>query len=56
MDEQFAITFVAATTSNSNEADGTGAESMKIIHTWRRTDDGWKIIGGMCGALVGRVR
>ena len=51
VDEQFAITFVAATTSSLNEADETDVESMKIVHTWRRTDDGWKIIGGMCGAL-----
>ena len=25
--------------------------SNKIVHTWRRTADGWKIIGGMCGPL-----
>ena len=46
LDEDFAITYVAATTT------AAGATTrMKLVHTWRRTDDGWKIIGGMCGPL-----
>lgn len=51
IDEQFAITYLTAKTTTSNEADGTDVETIKIVHTWRRTDDGWKIIGGMCGSL-----
>jgi ketosteroid isomerase-like protein len=51
VDEQFAITYVAATTITANETGAAKAESIKIVHTWRRTDDGWKIIGGMCGPL-----
>ena len=52
VDEQFAITYLAATTTVSNEAAGAETRSMKLVHTWRRTDDGWRIIGGMCGPLV----
>ena len=24
---------------------------LKLVHTWKATDRGWKIIGGMCGPL-----
>jgi len=51
VDDQFAITYVAATTTTSNQSGGPNIELIKIVHTWRRTDDGWKIIGGMCGPL-----
>ncbi len=51
VDNDFAITYVAATTTGQDEAGAENDVSMKIVHTWRRTDDGWKIIGGMCGPL-----
>ena len=51
VDEQFAITYLAATTTMAREATGAEVTSIKIVHTWRRTDIGWKIIGGMCGPL-----
>ncbi len=47
VDEDFAITYVAAATTTS---DGKTSH-IKLVHTWRRTADGWKIIGGMCGPL-----
>ena len=51
VDEQFAITYLAATTTSSSESGATEASTIKLVHTWRRTDAGWKIIGGMCGPL-----
>jgi len=51
VEEQFAVNYLAATTRRSNESGAAGIESIKIVHTWRRTDDGWRIIGGMCAAL-----
>ena len=51
VDEQFAISYLAATTTSSTEAGEADVSSIKLVHTWRRTDDGWKIIGGMCGPL-----
>jgi len=52
VEDGFAITYLSAKTV---WIDSTGDEKSmleKIVHTWKKTDDGWKIIGGMCGPLV----
>jgi ketosteroid isomerase-like protein len=51
VDSDFAITYVAATTVWLDEAGREKSQMMKLVHTWKPTDDGWKIIGGMCGPL-----
>ena len=51
LDEDFAVTYVAATTTIPLEAGGSKIEMIKLVHSWRPTDDGWKIVGGMCGPL-----
>lgn len=48
----FAVTYLSAVT-NWTEAGGASASKReKFVHTWQATDDGWKIIGGMCAPLV----
>lgn len=50
LDDAFAVTYLAATLRwevNGEES----RKGEKIVHTWKRTADGWKIIGGMCGPL-----
>jgi len=51
VDNGFAITYVAANTIWSDEAGEEKSQMIKLVHTWKRTDAGWKIIGGMCGSL-----
>lgn len=51
VDKDFAITYVAVTTTGTDASGVEKCVSEKIVHTWRRTGDGWKIIGGMCGPL-----
>lgn len=51
VDEGFAITYLSARTT---WADAEGKEQSKLekfVHTWKATDDGWRIIGGMCAPL-----
>ncbi len=49
VDDEFAITYVAATTTWRDDAGVQNYLYRKLTHTWRRTDNGWNIIGGMCG-------
>jgi len=51
VDNGFAITYLTATTVWSDETGEEKSEMTKLVHTWKRTDAGWKIIGGMCGPL-----
>ena len=49
--DDFAITYLSAM-SSWHEKDGTMQKNkIKLVHTWLKTHDGWKIIGGMCGGL-----
>ena len=52
VEDGFAITYLSAKTV---WIDATGSEKSlleKIVHTWKKTDDGWKIMGGMCSPLA----
>jgi len=51
VDNGFAITYLLATTVWSDKTGEEKSEMAKLVHTWKHTDDGWKIIGGMCGPL-----
>lgn len=51
VDDDFAVTFVAATTTTRDETGREIVSMRKFTHTWLWTDDGWKIIAGMCGPL-----
>lgn len=47
----FALTYLSAVT-DWREADGqTTTKREKFVHTWQKTPEGWKIIGGMCAPL-----
>lgn len=49
--DSFALTYLSAVT-DWREANGqTATEREKFVHTWQRTPEGWKIIGGMCAPL-----
>ena len=51
VDKEFAITYLSARTVWT---DGNGKKQSKLekfVHTWKATDGGWKIIGGMCAPL-----
>ena len=51
VDGDFAITYLSATTDWTDK-DGTRKSKLeKFVHTWKSTDKGWKIIGGMCAPL-----
>ncbi|MEM9301012.1 MAG: DUF4440 domain-containing protein [Pseudomonadota bacterium] len=45
----FAVTYLAARTRSSRDRDY--ARGQKLVHTWRETPAGWKIVGGMCAEL-----
>jgi hypothetical protein len=52
VDRDFAITYLSA---RSDWTDSKGAKQSKLqkfVHTWKATDRGWKIIGGMCAPLT----
>jgi len=47
----FAITYLSART-DWNDPNGVRQSKLeKFVHTWKATDHGWKIIGGMCAPL-----
>lgn len=51
VDNRFAITYLSARTAWTS-ADGAKQSKLeKLVHTWKATDGGWKIIGGMCAPL-----
>jgi hypothetical protein len=46
----FAITYLS--TRSETSVDGVKQIKLqKFVHTWKATDHGWKIIGGMCAPL-----
>ena len=48
---EFAITYLSAL-ANWTDKDGTPrTELFKLVHTWKSTKAGWKIVGGMCRPL-----
>ena len=49
--DDFAITYLSAVTMWNNKEGAEQIQKMKLVHTWIKTDDGWKIVGGMCGGL-----
>jgi ketosteroid isomerase-like protein len=52
VDRDFAITYLSA---RSDWTDANGVKQSKLekfVHTWKATDHGWKIIGGMCAPLT----
>lgn len=51
VDRDFAITYLS-TRSEWAGADGVKQSKLqKFVHTWKATDHGWKIVGGMCAPL-----
>lgn len=51
VDKGFALTYLSARTLWTTP-DGTKESKLeKFVHTWKATDGGWKIIGGMCAPL-----
>ena len=50
VDDTFAVTYLAATT-RWREGKVQRTLLQKLVHTWKRVDGDWKIIGGMCGPL-----
>ena len=52
VEEHFAVTDLAATTTSSTDFAHPRVRAVKIPRTWRRAGDGSKITGGMCGALA----
>jgi hypothetical protein len=50
VDGDFAITYLS--TRSETSVDGVKQIKLqKFVHTWKATDHGWKIIGGMCAPL-----
>jgi sugar lactone lactonase YvrE/ketosteroid isomerase-like protein len=48
----FAVTYLSAVTTWTEAGGGPASKREKFVHTWQATDDGWKIVGGMCAPLV----
>jgi len=51
VDDGFAVTYLSAATVWTNPDGVKQSKLEKLVHTWKATDDGWKIIGGMCAPL-----
>lgn len=51
IDDGFAITYLSARTVWTSPDGAHQSKLQKFVHTWKATDHGWKIIGGMCAPL-----
>lgn len=51
VDDGFAITYLSARTTWTGADGGQRSKLEKFVHSWKATDHGWKIIGGMCAPL-----
>ena len=51
VDDGFAVTYLSARTTWTDAEGVKQSKLEKFVHTWKATDDGWKIIGGMCAPL-----
>ena len=47
----FAITYLSAAAAWTDKEGKPQSSLLKLVHTWKATDKGWKIVGGMCGPL-----
>ena len=52
VDKDFAITYLSTKTVWTDSDGVKQIKPERFIHTWKATDHGWKIIGGMCAPLV----
>ncbi len=51
VDGAFAITYLSAQTTWMDPGGAQRSKLEKFVHSWKATDNGWKIIGGMCAPL-----
>ena len=51
VEDEFAVTYLSATTVWTDESGASNSAMIKLVHTWIKIEDDWKIIGGMCGPL-----
>lgn len=51
VDRGFAVTYLSARTVWTSPDGAKQSKLEKLVHTWKATDRGWKIIGGMCAPL-----
>lgn len=51
LDHGFAITYLSARTVWTGPDGVKQSKLEKFVHTWKATNRGWKIIGGMCAPL-----
>jgi ketosteroid isomerase-like protein len=52
VDHDFAITYLSTRSEWTDAAGVKQTKLEKFVHTWKATDHGWKIIGGMCAPLT----
>jgi ketosteroid isomerase-like protein len=52
VDRDFAITYLSARTDWTDVNGAKQSKFEKFVHTWKATDHGWKIMGGMCAPLT----
>jgi len=49
--QDFAMTFLSAETQWTDKEGHRQSQRVKVLHSWKPTPSGWKIVGGMCAPL-----